>query len=631
MKTSIATVSVSGELPEKLAAIARAGFDGVEIFDADFISTAYSPRDVGKMVRDAGLELTLFQPFRDFEGLPEPFRTQAFERAERKFDVMGELGADLMLVCSSLSPHALPGLERAAADFRELGERAAKRGLRVGYEALAWAPLIHDHRDAWEIVRRADHPAVGLILDSFHTLSRGIPVESIASIPKEKLFIVQLADAPKLQLDYLSWSRHFRNMPGQGDLDVLGFMRNVQATGYDGVISLEIFNDQFRSGSARSVAVDGKRSLIYLMDQLRAGKTAASATVAQPVALPPKAEVKGVEFIEFAVSKADATELESLLRALGFHIAGRHRSKDVALWRQGGVNLVLNKDPEGFAHSFYINHGPSVCAVGLAVDDAKAVAKRAESLMAEPFMQAVVQGELEIPAIRGIGGSLIYFIDDKSNLKDLWSVDFHAEPEAAGQGAMVRQIDHMSYSTEYDEMLSWILFFTSIFNVDKLPGQDIADPVGLIRSQVVQTTDGALRLALNGAQSMRTLAGRFIEEFFGSGMQHLALATADIFAAGRRIKANGLDLLPIPKNYYDDLVARFQLSPALIEQMSECGIMYDRDEVGEYFQLYTKTFDDRFFFEIVQRHNYSGFGAPNAPVRLAAQTRFARNLAVPKH
>ena len=158
MKTSIATVSISGDLSEKLAAIAAAGFDGVEIFEADLLTYDATPREVGGMVRDAGLELTLFQPFRDFEGMPEPQRARAFDRAERKFDLMGELGADLILVCSNTSPVALGGIDRAAADLRELGERAAARGIRIGFEALAWGRHVNDHRDAWEIVRRADHP-----------------------------------------------------------------------------------------------------------------------------------------------------------------------------------------------------------------------------------------------------------------------------------------------------------------------------------------------------------------------------------------------------------------------------------------------------------------------------------------
>ncbi|MGH6806529.1 MAG: sugar phosphate isomerase/epimerase family protein, partial [Ensifer adhaerens] len=216
MKTSIATVSLSGDLRSKLEAIAKAGFDGVEIFENDFLVFDESPRQVGQMVRDYGLEISLFQPFRDFEGMPEPLRSRTFDRAERKFDLMQEMGTDLVLVCSNVSPAAIGGLDRAAADFCELGERAARRALRVGYEALAWGRHINDHRDAWEVVRRADHPNVGLILDSFHTLARKIDVNSIRSIPKEKIFIIQLADAPLINMDLLYWSRHFRNMPGEG-------------------------------------------------------------------------------------------------------------------------------------------------------------------------------------------------------------------------------------------------------------------------------------------------------------------------------------------------------------------------------------------------------------------------------
>src|ERR1044072_9020035 len=183
MKTSIATVSISGDFLEKLSAIAAAGFAGIEIFENDFLAFDGSAPHGARRVRRSGLSFTLFLPFRDFEGLPEPQRARAFDRAERKFDVMQELGTDLMLVCSNVSPVSLGGIDRAAQDFRELGERAARRNLRIGYEALAWGRHIHDHRDAWEIVRRADHPNVGLILDSFHTLARKIEVGSTPAIP----------------------------------------------------------------------------------------------------------------------------------------------------------------------------------------------------------------------------------------------------------------------------------------------------------------------------------------------------------------------------------------------------------------------------------------------------------------
>ena len=446
MKTAIATVSISGDLREKLAAIAAAGFDGVEIFENDFLAFDGGPREVGAMVRDHGLEISLFQPFRDFEGMPEPQRSRTFDRAERKFDLMGELGTDLVLVCSNVSPISLGGIGRAAEDFRELGERAAKRGIRIGYEALAWGRHVSDHRDAWEIVRRADHPNVGLILDSFHTLARKIDPDTIRSIPGDRIFFIQLADAPKIDMDLLYWSRHFRNMPGEGDLDVAGFMRAVAATGYDGVLSLEIFNDQFRGGSPKSISVDGHRSLVYLMDQVR--RTEPDIAIEVP-AMPDRIAVEGVEFAEFAADEVEAAQLGAMLRMLGFERCGRHVSKDVELWRQGGINIVVNTEREGFAHSSYVVHGTNVCDIGLKVADAAATVERARALGADLFEQPVGPGELKIPAIRGVGGGLMHFIDAKSDLAKVWEIEFRpiADEDKPVDAGLTR-IDHIAPDDE---------------------------------------------------------------------------------------------------------------------------------------------------------------------------------------
>src|SRR5688572_4885062 len=480
------------------------------------------------MVRDLGLEITLFQPFRDFEGLPEPLRARAFDRAERKFDIMQELGCDLILICSSVHPEELGGIDRAAADFRELGERAAKRGLRVGYEALAWGKHINDHRDAWEIVRRADHPNVGLILDSFHTLARKVNVESIRAIPRDKIFIVQLADAPMIDMDYLYWSRHFRCMPSQGDLPVKDFMSAVAATGYDGYLSLEIFNDQFRGGSPRSIASDGRRSLVYLIDQV--AREQPEIAIKAP-AMPDRIGVSGIEFVEFAADEAEAAELAALFRTLGFPLAGRHIAKDVTLFRQGQINLVINTEREGFAHSSYLVHGTSVCAIGLKVEDAGATVARAAALGAEPFAQPVGPGELKIPAIRGVGGGVIHFIDQASPLARVWDIEFVAaqDPDPPREAGLVR-VDHLGQTMDHKEMLTWLLFYTSIFRTHKSPMVDVIDPAGVVRSQAIETEEGAMRLTLNGAENHRTLAGHFIAESFGASVQHLAFATGDIFA-----------------------------------------------------------------------------------------------------
>jgi 4-hydroxyphenylpyruvate dioxygenase len=628
LKTSIATVSIAGDLAEKLAAISAAGFDGVEIFENDFLAFDGSPRDVGRMARDAGLAITLFQPFRDFEGLPEPQRSRAFDRAERKFDVMQELGTDLMLVCSSVSPVSLGGIDRAAADFAELGERAARRGLRVGYEALAWGRHINDHRDAWEIVRRTAHPNIGLILDSFHTLARKIDLSSIRSIPSDKIFIVQLADAPQIDMDLLYWSRHFRNMPGEGDLPVREFMRAVAATGYDGYISLEIFNDQFRGGSAKAISVDGKRSLIWLMDQVRREEPALDVPVP---AMPDRIGVEAIEFVEFAADPEGAESLGRLLATLGFSEAGRHVSKDVTLYRQGEINIVVNTESKGFAHSSFVVHGTSAYAIGLKVEDAAATVARAEALGAEIFHQRVGPGELSIPAIRGVGGGLIYFLDGKTDLAKVWDIEFKPVTADPSGDIGLTRIDHVGQTMFHEEMPSWLLFYVSLFRTTKTPMVDIVDPAGLVRSQVIEGFDKRLRLTLNGAESRRTLAGHFIAETFGSGIQHLAMATGDIFATAEKLKANGFEALQISMNYYDDVEARFGLDPDLADRLRASNILYDRDGRGEFFQLYAPTFGEGFIFEIVERRGaYAGYGGPNAPFRIAAQKRMMRPKGMPK-
>lgn len=626
MKTSIATVCVSGTLQEKLEAIAAAGFRAVEIFETDLIAYPGSPADVRRLCADLGLDIVTCQPFRDFEGMPAARRQRTFDRAERKFDLLQELGTDLLFVCSSVAADAQGGIDRLAADFHELGERASRRGLKVGYEALAWGRHVWDYRDAWEIVRRANHPAVGAVLDSFHILSRGLDLATIATIPGDRIALVQMADAPRLQMDHLSWSRHWRCLPGQGDFDLVAFMDALETTGYAGYLSLEIFNDRFRAGSARSVALDGHRSLIWLMEDTarRIGRPVRGA-----VPMPPPAPVAGVEFIEFAVEEADRPGFETLLAALGFVRAGRHRSKDVTLWSQGGIRIVVNAEKEGFAYAYQITHSTSVCALALKVPDAAATIARARALLDEPHTGAVGPGELDIPAVRGLGGSLLYFVDDASPLGRWSEVDFVPTGET-GAGTGLFAVDHVSQTMMYEEMLTWLLFYASLFDARKTPSQAVIDPGGVVQSQVVESgidpgrAGPGLRLVLNGSQSHRTLSARFVTDFFGSGVQHIAFATADIEATVAALVANGVQMLPIPENYYDDLEARTDLTADEIDALKALNVLYDRDATGQYWQAYTATLDGGFFFEIVQRDGYTGYGAPNAGIRLAAQARLAR-------
>lgn len=625
MKTGIATVSLSGNLDEKIDAVAAAGFTGIEIFEQDFIADIRSPVEIGRRIRDAGLEILLFQPFRDFEGLPAPLRDKAFDRAERKFDVMQKLGTDLVLVCSSCHPESLGGIDRAADDFAALGDRAARRGLRIGYEALAWGRHVNDHRDAWEIVRRADHPNVGLILDSFHTLARGIDPETIRRIPGDCIFFVQLADAPKIEMDLLYWSRHFRNMPGEGDLDLLGFMRAVMATGYSGPLSLEIFNDQFRGGDSRMLARDGHRSILALMDDVQRAEPEL-ATFAKPI--PPRAEARGIAFVEFTTRGAEAEALSRLLRRLGFARTGQHRNKAVSLWTQGEIRIVLNEETEGYAASAWAARGTTVCDIGFEVGSAPQALERARALGAQPFSQANAPGDLDIPAIRGLAGSVLHFLDQDT--RHVWSTEFLPTGEAGG-GAGLTRIDHLAQTMNYADMLSWSLFYAAILDLQKTPMFDVIDPDGLVRSQALAAPGGGLRLTLNGADTHRTLAGSVMADTFGAPVQHLALATDDIFSSVEKVSRLGFEPLPMPENYYDDLAARFDLPTDLLERLRAANVLYDHDGAGSFLQCYSRDFAGGLFFEILQRDpGYKGYGGPNAPFRIAAQKRLHRVKGMPQ-
>jgi 4-hydroxyphenylpyruvate dioxygenase len=616
MKSSIATVSISGTLEGKLRAVADAGFDGVEIFENDLLSFPGTPKEVGKIIRDLGLDCTLFQPFRDFEGMPPDQRVRALDRMERKFDVMDELGVDLILLCSNCSPMASGDRTQMIDDLSELGERAARRNMRVGYEGLAWGRHIWDHRDAWSLVRDVDHPNIGLVLDSFHSLSRKVPSASIGDIRADKLFLVQIADAPLLDMDFLSWSRHFRNMPGQGDFALTDFAEAIHKIGYEGYWSLEIFNDRFRAGSATGVAIDGFRSLQLMHDSVsRRPRSGVSPE------LPPRVDVKGVEFIEFAASDEESHDLGEMLSALGFSATARHRSKSVTRWQQGDINIVINCEPEGLAHSYDIVHGASVCAVGLRVSGVAAAMQRAGALGVQKFEQSVGPDEMQIPSVRGVGGSLIYFVEDGTEA-GMWDHEFPQNLGELAAGIGLSHIDHIAQTMQYEEFLSWLLYYIALFNVDKTPQVEIADTLGLIQSQAVESADKSFRMTLNGSMAAQTLSARFIHNYMGAGVQHIAFETADIFASAEAAKTNGLAMLDISRNYYDDLEARFGLDSALIDRMAELGILYDRDGDAEYFQFYSRAFAKRVFLEVVERRGYDAYGAANAAIRLASQARF---------
>ncbi|MGY2401635.1 3-dehydroshikimate dehydratase QuiC [Pseudomonas sp. SDO5271_S396] len=622
MQRSIATVSLSGTLPEKLEAIAAAGFDGVEIFENDLLYYDGSPREVRQMCADLGIAITLFQPFRDFEGCRRDRLARNLERAERKFDLMQELGTDLVLVCSNASADCVGDERILLDDLSLLAERAGRRGMRIGYEALAWGKHVNTWQQVWNLVRQVDHPSLGVLLDSFHTLSLKGDPSAIAEIPGDKIFFVQMADAPILAMDVLEWSRHFRCFPGQGEFDLAGFLAPILQSGYTGPLSLEIFNDGFRAAPTRANAADGLRSLLYLEEKTR--ERLQQNAPAQPLEMlfdtPAASAYDGIEFLEFAVDESLGAKLTHWLERLGFVKAGQHRSKSVSLLRQGDINLILNCEPYSFAHNFFEAHGPSLCATALRVKDSAKALERAVAYKGQPYRGLVGPNELELAAVRAPDGSLIYLVDPGES--GLYDTDFNLQPAASSGGGLLR-IDHMAMALPADSLDSWVLFYKSLLDFEADDEVVLPDPYGLVKSRALRSRCSSIRLPLNISENRNTAISHALSSYRGSGVHHIAFDCGDIFAEVRRAKEVGVPLLDIPLNYYDDLAARFDFDDEFLSELAYYNVLYDRDaQGGELFHVYTEAFEGRFFFEILQRKNgYAGYGAANVAVRLAAMAK----------
>ncbi len=635
MRRSIATVSLSGSLQEKLIAAAAARFDGVEIFENDLLFFDGNAREARLMAEQLGLKITLFQPFRDFEAVPVDVFRRNLDRAERKFDLMGELDAPMMLVCSNISPLSVDDDELAAAQLHDLAERAAARGIKIAYEALAWGAHVRTYGHVWKIVQKAGHSHLGVALDSFHTLALNDDPKGIAEIPGDKIFFMQLADAPRLNMDVLSWSRHFRCFPGQGDFDVAGFTAQAIAAGYSGPLSLEIFNDEFRAASPARMAKDGMRSLLYLEEQIRGIQTEKARAPGAPkgpwvdlIDPPPQPNLKGLAFLEFAVDPSTEAELGQWIEGLGFRRHGRHKTKDVTLYRQGSLSIVLNAEAESFAHSYYLFHGVSVCAVGLWADDPEALLRRAEVFGAQRFEERVGPDEAPMAGIRSPDGSLVYVVGENFNPARDFTRDL-ATP-ASETSISTLEVDHVGQALPGDQFDTWLLYYRSIFGLQPAETLVLPDPYGLVKSRALTNSSRTIRFPLSFSESNRTVVARSLTTFSGAGVNQVAFATDDIFGAARQLQDRGLKILPIPENYYDDLAARLGLDDNFISQLRAINVLYDRDASGgEFFHVYTQSFQERFFFEIVQRTGgYDQYGAANAPVRMAAQARMARPSSV---
>lgn len=625
MRRSIATVSLSGTLEEKLSAAAKVSFDGVEIFENDLIASPLAPREIRALAEGLGLTIDLYQPFRDFEGVDDTRLAANLRRAEAKFALMVELGVDTLLVCSNATPSAIGDDARSAAQLRALAETAEPYGVRIAYEALAWGRHVSTYGHSWRIVEAADHPFLGVCLDSFHILSRGDDPAGIRDIPAEKILFLQLADAPRMDMNVLQWSRHHRCFPGQGGFDLTAFTDHVIAAGYRGPLSLEVFNDIFRASDPDRTAADALRSLSALEDAVARAREASGRgdAVGRGDAsvrlnrLPDLVSPEGLGFVEVAAADPAAVRTRSVLSALGFAHTRDHRSKPVELWEHGRTRVLLNSADPRLGHTW--SGDAAVTALGVDVADPEQVAARAERLSAPALSRRRDPSEARLRAVAAPDGTAVFLCPPESAEGADWTEDFSApavDHRCEGTPTPITGIDHVGLHQPFDHFDEASLFYQSLFGLSPSENTDLSSPDGLVRSRVLTRPgpEPGPRIALNVS-----VLGRGPQADATGGAQHIALACDDIVAVARAMVAAGEPPIRVPDNHYDDLAARTDLSPARCELMRGLGILYDSDGAGEFLHLYTPLLDGRLFFEVVQRINgYEGYGAVNTPVRMAA-------------
>ena len=320
----------------------------------------------------------------------------------------------------------------------------------------------------------------------------------------------------------------------------------------------------------------------------------------------------GFEFIEYTAPQP--ADLDHLFRTLGFTPIARHRSKDVILYRQGQVNFIVNREPDSFAQAFAKVHGPSVCAFGIRVKDAARVYERALELGAEPFHGKIGPMELNIPAIRGIGRSLIYLVDRYDN-PSIYDIDFvPLEPVEPVRGLGITCIDHLTHNVHRGRMDEWAGFYERLFNFREIRYFDIKGRKTGLLSRAMTSPCGKIRIPINEPTDEKSQIQEYLEAYHGEGIQHIALATDDIFHTVGQMRKNGVVFLDTPDTYYDSVEARIPGHGTDLEKLRELRILIDGNpqaRQGLLLQIFTETVVGPIFFEIIQRLGNEGFGEGN--------------------
>ena len=322
----------------------------------------------------------------------------------------------------------------------------------------------------------------------------------------------------------------------------------------------------------------------------------------------------GFEFVEFTAPDAAGTEqLHKLFQAMGFTAVARHRSKDVTLYRQGDINFMINATPYTHFHQFAHAHGPSACAMGWRVKDAKAAYDYAVSRGAVPFNAQHDFMELKIPAVYGIGNSVLYFID-RYGEQSIYDVDFvpieGVEQQPAGVGLEI--LDHLTHNVRQGNMDTWAGFYENIGNFKEIRYFDIEGKLTGLVSRAMTSPCGKIRIPINESSDDKSQIEEFIREYRGEGIQHIALSTPDIYETVRKLRDTGMKFMDTPDTYYEKIDERVPDHGENVDELKALRILIDgAPEEGILLQIFTDTVIGPIFFEIIQRKGNEGFGEGN--------------------
>lgn len=321
----------------------------------------------------------------------------------------------------------------------------------------------------------------------------------------------------------------------------------------------------------------------------------------------------GFEFLEF--SGPDADFLADHLQRLGFSAIAKHRSKEVTLYRQGNINFILNHQRNSQASQHAATHGPGACAMAFRVKDANAALKRALDLGANAFVSPVASDECHIPAIKAIGGSVIYFVDHY-NKHTIYDTDFTPLPNCNQHptGIGLKEIDHLTHNVQRGNMDKWAKFYFDLFNFHEIRFFDIkGQHTGLI-SRALSSPCGKIKIPLNESTDDKSQIEEFLHQYNGEGIQHIALSTEDIYTTIEALRQAQIDFLDVPDTYYDMIDQRINWHQEDIPRLLKNKILIDGDNTpagGLLLQIFTKNMFGPAFFEIIQRKGNQGFGEGN--------------------